>query len=88
MCCLLLPPNGAFLRRKRQVWWRKRRNVAPLQDGVVLVWRSADPLLQVQEVRGALAGRTFVHISAGKVCSPKASDGVMWTTFECRHNCA
>lgn len=36
------------------------------QDGVVLVWRSADPLLQVQEASGALAGRTVVDISAGK----------------------
>ena len=36
-----------------------------LQDGVVLVWRSSDPMLQAHEASGALAGRTVVGISAG-----------------------
>jgi len=34
--------------------------------GVVLTWRSADPNLLVQEVRGHLIGRRVVSISAGK----------------------
>jgi hypothetical protein len=37
-----------------------------LQDGVVLVWRSSDPMLQAHEASGALAGRTVVGISAGR----------------------
>ncbi|KAL6767636.1 hypothetical protein ACKKBF_B36030 [Auxenochlorella protothecoides x Auxenochlorella symbiontica] len=35
-------------------------------SGVVLCWRSADPLLQAREVGGALAGRHVVHVAAGK----------------------
>ncbi len=32
----------------------------------MLVWRSADPQLHVNEVSGALAGHTVVDISAGR----------------------
>ena len=43
-----------------------------LQEGVLLAWRSADPLVQVQEVGGALAGRTVVSIAAG---APRSLSG-------------
>lgn len=43
-----------------------------VQEGVLLAWRSADPVLQVQEVGGALAGRIVVSIAAGS--SPRSSD--------------
>lgn len=32
----------------------------------MLVWRSSDPMLQVHEASGALAGRTVLDISAGQ----------------------
>lgn len=38
----------------------------------MLAWRSADPVLQVQEVGGALAGRIVVSIAAG--ASPRSPD--------------
>ena len=40
---------------------------AVTQDGVVLAWRSMDPVLRPQEVGGPLAGKTVVAISAGTV---------------------
>ncbi|KAL4458643.1 hypothetical protein ABPG75_013508 [Micractinium tetrahymenae] len=50
-------------------------------SGVVLTWRSADPALQVQEVRGALAGKRVVSIAAGKYRTAAVTDEgdvLMW----------
>ena len=38
---------------------------AVTRDGVVLAWRSMDPVLRPQEVGGPLAGKNVVAISAG-----------------------
>eukprot|EP00887_Chlorella_sp_A99_P006446 scaffold3.g6446.t1 len=49
--------------------------------GVVLCWRSADPALQVQEVRGPLAGQRCVSVSAGKyrtAAVTEQGDVYMW----------
>ena len=39
---------------------------AVTRDGVVLAWRSMDPVLQPQEVGGPLAGKSVTAISAGE----------------------
>ncbi len=55
-----------------------------LQEGVLLAWRSADPLVQVQEVGGALAGRTVISIAAGAPCNLPAFAGLPATCL-CLH---
>ena len=55
-----------------------------LQEGVLLAWRSADPLVQVQEVGGALAGRTVVSIAAG---APRSLPGACMRAWAVRSSC-